>query len=63
MFVYLDALPIGVAAPVLAAVGVEGSGLVGQALVEQQDPSPTCVFASMHIYIIHVNILLGAHGL
>jgi hypothetical protein len=40
---YLDPLPIGIAAPVLAAVGVEGGGLVGQALVEQQDPSPTCV--------------------
>ena len=32
---HLDALPVGVAAPVLAAVGVERGGLVGQALVEQ----------------------------
>ncbi len=41
VYIHLDPLPIGVAAPVLAAVRVEGGGLVGQALVEQQDPSPT----------------------
>jgi hypothetical protein len=51
-FFYLDTLPVGVAAPVLAAIGVEGGGLVGQALVKQQNSSPTCVLESIYYLFI-----------